>query len=184
MNPRKQRAKQMMESTGYASQFESDKFKVRSQTNPEKFYIVSKTDNGLVCECLDHITRKADCKHIKIVLELIMKNKCYHNNTFRIMERAKLELCKYCDSGRITKKGTRKNKNGTIQIFKCLDCKKKFSANFGFEKTRFDENTITGALQMYYSGMSTRDISNHYEMLGIEVSDVAIYKWICKYSTM
>ncbi len=54
-----------MESTGYASQFESDKFKVRSQTNPEKFYIISKTDNGLVCECPDHITRNADCKHIK-----------------------------------------------------------------------------------------------------------------------
>ena len=104
MNPRNQRAKQMMESTGYASQFESDKFRVRSQTNPEKFYIISKTDNGLVCECPDHITRKADCKHIKIVLELIMKNKCYHNNTFRIMERASLQLCKYCDSGRITKK--------------------------------------------------------------------------------
>jgi putative transposase len=184
MNPRKQRAKQMMESSGYATQFEFGKFSVRSQTNPEKFYIVSKTDNGLVCECLDHLTRKADCKHIKIVLELIMKNKCYHNNTFRIMERASLELCKYCDSGRITKKGTRKNKSGSIQIFKCLDCKKKFSANFGFEKTRFDVNTITGALQMYYSGMSVRDIENHYEMLGITVDHSTIYDWICKYSTM
>ena len=37
---------------------------------------------------------------------------------------------------------------------------------------------------MHYSGMSTRDISNHYEMMGIEVSDVTVYKWICKYSTM
>lgn len=96
-----------------------------------------------------------------------MKNKRYHNNTFRIMERATLELCKYCDSGRITKKGTRKNKSGMIQIFKCLDCKKRFSANFGFEKKQFDYTTITGALQMYYSGMSVRDISNHYEMLGV-----------------
>ncbi|QLH07266.1 IS6 family transposase [Nitrosopumilus ureiphilus] len=184
MNLREQRAKQMMESTGYATQFESTKFKVRSQTNPEKFYIVSRTGNGLICECMDHITRKADCKHIKITLELIMKNKCYRNNIFRIMERSALNLCKYCDSGRITKKGTRKNKNGNVQIFKCLDCKKKFSTNYGFEKTRFDVNTITGALQMYYSGMSTRDISNHYEMMGIEVSCVTIYEWICKYSTM
>ena len=184
MNPRNQKAKQMMETTGYASQFEFGKFSVRSQTNPEKFYIVSKTDNGLVCECLDHLTRNADCKHIKIVLELIMKNKCYHNNTFRIMERASLQLCKYCDSGRITKKGIRKNKSGSIQIFKCLDCKKRFSANFGFEKMRNNENIITGALQMYYSGMSTRDIANHYEMMGIDVSDVAVYKWVCKYSTM
>src|SRR3990167_4152551 len=102
MNPRTQRAKQMMESGSNVSQFASDKFSVRSQTNPEKSYIVTKTENGLVCECPDHQTRKADCKHIKIVLEVIMKNKCYQDNTFRIMERAKLELCKFCDSGRIT----------------------------------------------------------------------------------
>ncbi|MFB5620594.1 MAG: hypothetical protein ACE5RC_05635 [Nitrosopumilus sp.] len=82
MNPRKQRAKQIMESTGYTLQFESIKFKIRSQTNHEKFYIVSKTENGLICECKDHEIRKADCKHIKIVLELIMKNKCYKNNIF------------------------------------------------------------------------------------------------------
>ena len=100
------------------------------------------------------------------------------------MERSKLQLCKYCDSGKITKKGTRKNRNGTVQIFKCLDCKKRFSSNFGFEKMRHDYTTITGALQMYYSGMSVRDIENHYEMMGIEVNHSSIYDWICKYSTM
>lgn len=173
-----------MEVSGYVEQFESDKFRVRSQTTPNKFYIVTKTDNGLVCECLDHTTRKADCKHIKIVLEIIMKNKCYQNNTFRIMERAKLNLCKYCDSGRVIKKGIRKNNTRNIQIFKCLDCKKKFSENIGFENMRYDENIITGALQMYYSGMSVRDIENHYEMLGIEVDHSSIYDWICKYSTL
>ncbi len=165
MNRRKERAKQMMESQGHCSQFELNKFKVRSQTDPSKFYIVSKTDNGLKCECMDYLTRKSDCKHIKIVLEIIMKNKCRRDNVFRIMERSKLELCKYCDSGKIIKKGIRKNKNCNVQIFKCLDCKKKFSSNFGFEKMRYDYHTITGALQMYYSGMSVRDIENHYEQL-------------------
>ena len=174
----------MMETKGHCSQLEPNKFTVRSQTNPENYYTVSKMDNGLICECMDYLTRKSDCKHIKIVLEIIMKNKCCRDNTFRIMERSKLQLCKYCDSGKITKKGTRKNKNGTVQIFKCLDCHKKFSTNFGFEKMRYDYTIITGALQMYYSGMSTRDISNHYEMMGIDVSDVAVYKWVCKYSTL
>ncbi len=160
----------MMEDKGHCSQIESDKFKVRSQTNPEKFYIVSKTDNGLRCECKDHEIRKSDCKHIKIVLEIIKQNKCYGNNEFRIMERSQLKLCKYCDSGRLRKDGFRKNKNGKVRIFECLDCKKKFSENIGFEKKQFDENVVTGSLQMYYSGMSVRDISNHYEMMGIEVS--------------
>ena len=184
MNQRKYRAKTMMETKGHCSQFEQDKFRVRSQTNPDNYYIVSKTENGLKCECKDHLCRKADCKHIKIVLEIIKNNQCRRNNTFRIMERSKLQLCKYCDSGKITKKGIRKNKNCNVQIYKCLDCKKKFSSNFGFEKMRHDYTTITGALQMFYAGMSVRDIENHYEMLGITVDHSSIYNWICKYSTM
>lgn len=184
MNQREIRAKQMMEVSGYVSQFEQNKFKVRSQTNPDKFYIVQRTGNGLVCECKDHEVRKADCKHIKIVLNIIMKNKCYQNNTFRIMERAKLKLCKHCDSGKIVKNGSRKTTKGTIQVFKCLDCKTKFSESIGFERMRYNESVITGALQMYYSGMSVRDIETHFEMLGIKVDHSSIYNWVCKYSTL
>ena len=184
MNPRMQRAKQIMETQGYCSQFESNKFKVRSQTDPTKFYIISKTENGLQCQCKDHLCRKADCKHVKIVLEIIKKNKCYRNNTFRIMERSKLNLCKYCDSGKIIQKGTRKNKSNIVQIWKCKDCKRKFSANFGFEKKQSNENTITGALQMYYSGMSVRKIADHYEMLGIDVSFKTVYNWVTSYSKL
>ena len=99
-----------MKLTGHATQINHDTFKVRSQSNPDNYYIVSKTENGLRCECKDHLCRKADCKHIKIILQIIKKNKCYHNNTFRIMERSKLNLCKYCDSGKIIKKGMRKTK--------------------------------------------------------------------------
>ena len=184
MNPRMQRARQIMSVEGHASQTALDKFKVRSQTDPTKFYIISRTDNnGLVCECPDHQTRKADCKHIKVVLEYIRKNVFGHDG-FRIMERSKMQLCKFCDSGNIVKAGLKKNKNGTIQRFKCQDCKKRFTTNFGFEKMRYDESVITGALQMFYSGMSTRDIANHYSMMGVDVSDVTIYNWIDKYSKL
>ena len=185
MNQRKQRANTMMETKGHCSQLESNKFTVRSQTNPENHYIVTKTDDdGLICECMDYITRKADCKHIKIVLEIIKQNKCYRNNTFRIMERSKLKLCKYCDSGRLRKDGMRQNKNGKIQRFKCMDCKRRFTANFGFEKMRYDNVIITRALQMYYSGMSVRDIADCFEQEEIDVSYRSVYHWIEKYSKM
>lgn len=98
-----------------------------------------------------------------------MKNKRYRNNILRIMEGSQLQLCRYCDSGKITGKVTRKNKSGEVQIYKCLDCKRRFSSNFSFEKMRHGVNVVTGALQMYYSGMQVRDIENHYEMLGIEL---------------
>ena len=85
------------------------------------------------------------------------------DNTFRVMERSKLRLCKYCDSGRITRKGFKNNKYGKVQLFKCKDCKRKFTTNFGFEKMRHKPVIITRALQMYYSGMSVRDIADCFE---------------------
>ena len=100
------------------------------------------------------------------------------------MERSNLKLCKFCDSGRIVKAGLKKNKNCTMQRFKCQDCKKRFTVNFGFEKKQSNENTITGALQMYYSGMSVRKIADHYEMLGVDVSFKTIYNWVTAYSQM
>ncbi len=184
MNARAQRARQIMEMDNHASQIVGEnKYKVRSQTIPDKYYIITKTDDGLVCDCPDHIKRQSDCKHIKVVLEYCKKNVFDHDG-FRIMERAQLKLCKYCDSGNVVKRGIRKTKKGQNQLFKCTDCKRTFTANFGFEKKQFDENVITGALQMYYSGMSVRDISNHYEMMGTEVSFKTIYNWIDRYSKM
>ena len=184
MNARNQRAKQIMELENHASQIVGEnKFKVRSQTNPEKYYIISKTDDGLVCECPDHQSRKSDCKHIKVVLEYCKKNTFDHNG-FRIMERSQLQLCKYCDSGRLKKDGIRENKKGKVQRFKCLDCKKRFTTNFGFEKMRYSDTVITRALMMYYKGMSVRDIADCFEQEEIEVNYSNIYRWIEKYSTM
>ena len=184
MNARNQRAKQIMETKGYCSQIDSDNFSVRSQTNPKNRYIVSKTENGLKCECKDHRCRKADCKHIKIVLEIIKNNQCYRNNTFRIMERSKLSLCKFCDSGKIRKDGMRQTKSGKIQRFKCLDCKKRFTTNFGFEKKQNGDNIITGSLEMYFSGMSVRNISRQHRRMGIKISYMTIYRWVAQYSKL
>ena len=184
MNARQQRAKQIMETKGHCSQIDANTFSVRSQTNHEKRYTVRETTNGLACECPDHRFRKADCKHIKIVLEIVKNNKCRKNNTFRIMERSQLKLCKHCDSGRLRKDGFRKNKSGKVRVFECLDCKRKFTANMGFEKMRHDTRTITQAIQMYYQGMSVRDIADNFEMIGIDINYSSVYDWVAKYSRM
>lgn len=49
---------------------------------------------------------------------------------------------------------------------------------------RHNSRTITHAIQMYYQGMSVRDIEYNFEMMGIDVDHSSIYDWICKYSTM
>ena len=184
MNPRQERANDMMNEPDFAAQIADDKFRVRSQADPTKHYLVTDTGDGLVCECPDHREAKADCKHIKVVLEIIKKNRGYKDSTFRIMERSKLHLCRYCDSGNLIRKGVRKTKSGSVQMYGCRDCKRRFTANFGFERMRHSEETITGAMQMYFAGMSLRDIADHYEMQGIGVDQSTVYDWIAKYSEM
>ncbi|WOV92663.1 MAG: hypothetical protein R1F52_06015 [Candidatus Nitrosoabyssus spongiisocia] len=100
------------------------------------------------------------------------------------MERSNLKLCKYYDSGKIKKDGFRKNKSGKVQIFECLECNRKFTVNFGFGKMEYTDKIITGAMQMYFSGMSVRQISKYYEMMDVDTSYRAIYDWVAKYSTL
>ena len=100
------------------------------------------------------------------------------------MERSRLRLCKFCDSGRLRKDGFRRSKSGKVRIFECTDCGKRFTANFGFEKRQFDERTITGALQVCYAGMGVRDVASHYEMIGIDVNHSTMYRWAGQYSKM
>ena len=98
----------MITTGDHFAQVDYNKFKIKSQSDPKKDYIVGRTGNGLICQCKDWEVRKADCKHIQFVKLMIMKNRDYANNNFKIIKRAKLNLCKYCDSGRIIKKGIRK----------------------------------------------------------------------------
>ena len=181
MNLRTQRAEQMMQKPDCVAQTAQGIFQVRSQTDPAKSYTVRETPGGLVCSCPDHKFRRADCKHIKVILERIRKGQ---SGGFRMMARSELPLCKFCDSGRIRKDGIRRNCKGDTQQYKCLDCKKRFTLNMGFEKMRSKDVLITRALQMYYAGMSVRDVADCLEQEGVKVSYRSIYNWVEKYSRM
>ena len=67
MNTRKLQAKTILETSNMIAQTDTQTFKVKSMTMPDKFYTVSRTGNGLVCECADHQYRKSDCKHTPLI---------------------------------------------------------------------------------------------------------------------
>ncbi len=61
MNKRIKQARQILKEPDNVSQIAIGKFKVVSQSDQNKFYTISKTDSGLICECPDHIHRHSDC---------------------------------------------------------------------------------------------------------------------------
>ena len=181
MNKRTRQARQILDTPGAISQFGRGQFKVFSLTAPEKFYIVKRTGNGMVCECIDHTKVGSDCCHIKAALMFTCRNMGYNDESFRIMDRSKRGVCMSCDSGNFIKFGTTKN---NVQKFSCNECGVQYTANFGFGRMRFSQEVVTQAIQMRFSKMSTRKIADFLSMFGTKVSHVSVHKWTTKFSQM
>jgi len=79
------------------------------------------------------------------------------------------------------KHGIRHNDYGDIQQFLCKDCRHAFVVNLGFERMRASPQTITQAMQLYFTGESLRNVQNFLRLQGVNVSHVAVLKWIRKY---
>lgn len=150
------------------------------EMNAREVEVSESHGNGLVCTCISHQRDGSDCEHILAELERLMAS----GEGFRIMDRSKFNQCKFCKSGDVVKRGLRRTKAGNVQLFKCRECGKKFTANPGFEQMRNNPIVITRSLQMYFTGMSFRDIANQLEMEGIKVSHTTIANWITKYSRL
>lgn len=89
--------------------------------------------------------------------------------------------CKYCDSENVVKNGSAKSQ----PIFKCKDCGHRFTEGSDFPKMRTESRIISSSIDFYFEGLSIRKISNQIEKLyGVHVSNVSIWKWIMKYSSL
>lgn len=90
-------------------------------------------------------------------------------------------LCKNCDSSKIVKIG----KSNGKQRYKCKECGKTFIDNGNFTGMRTQKHIIAVAMDLYFDGMSVRKIQRQIAYIfKVKVSQVAIYKWIMKYSTL
>jgi transposase-like protein len=90
-------------------------------------------------------------------------------------------LCKNCNSSKIVKIG---KVNGN-QRYKCKECGKTFINNGNFAGMRTQKHIIAVAMDLYFDGMSVRKIQRQIAYIfKVKVSQVAIYKWLMKYSTL
>lgn len=94
--------------------------------------------------------------------------------------------CIYCKSKAIIKWCKRKTQNrGFIQRYCCKDCNKKFSLDDGFYRMRNNPQKITCAIDLFYRGVSTRKVQEHFQAFyPHNSSHKSIYKWVVKYSKL
>ncbi|MCK4478284.1 IS1/IS6 family transposase [Candidatus Bathyarchaeota archaeon] len=131
------------------------------------------------CSCPDHKYRRVKCKHIFAVEFSIALRKEVSSNI--VIEPLNVQICPYCQSDKIVRRGVRHNNYGDIQRFSCKVCSKWFVINLGFEKMKSSPQVITSAMQLYFTGASLRNTAKFLRLQGVKVSHVAVYKWIRKY---
>lgn len=89
--------------------------------------------------------------------------------------------CKYCNSEKVVKNGSIKGQ----QVYKCKECGHRFTEGSDFPKMRTESHIISSSIDFYFEGLSIRKISTQIEKLyGVHVSNVSIWKWIMKYSSL
>jgi len=89
-----------------------------------------------------------------------------------------------CDSENVIKWTKRKTENrGLIQRYKCKDCNKTFTLDDGFFRMRNNPQKVTCAIDLFYRGVSTRKVQEHFKAFYPHNSDhSSILRWIIKYS--
>jgi len=181
---------QIAQVEGQVERVSDGEYRVHSQKS-DSWYQVYATEKGLNCLCPDFVYRAGlpffrasnmkgfKCKHI-FAVELSHALRQAVERQVKI-EPVGVQTCLYCASANIVKHGVLHNGQGDIQRYSCKDCGKRFSQNLGFERMRASPQSITQAMQLYFTGESLRNVQKFLRLQGVNVSHVAVYKWIRKY---
>src|SRR4030042_5769583 len=95
-------------------------------------------------------------------------------------------ICSHCKSENVIKWTKRQTENrGLIQRYKCNDCNKCFTLDDGFFRMRNAPQKITCAVDLFYRGVSTRKVQEHFQAFYPHNSDHStILRWLWKYSKL
>lgn len=94
-------------------------------------------------------------------------------------------ICPKCSSKEVVRRGYIKTKvNGKRQRYYCKSCNKKFIPQDSFYRMRNNPEKITCALDLFFRGLSTREVQEHFKAFFPHNSGHStILRWIRKYSS-
>jgi len=154
----------------------SDKlFLVKSQTT-DAFHKVEWVGAKWSCDCQDYMKRGKPCKHIYAVNFLLALPLIVLSNT-----RALKRKCPYCGSNKTILKGFRYNMTGAVRLRLCKICNRRFKDDLMPEGKGNNTALAIIALDLYYKGLSLREIRNHiWQVYCIDKPVSTLHRWIVK----
>jgi len=180
---REEKGRLIAEKTNQVMRLDERFYRVASQSRDLTYDVTKKKDSsGWLCTCPDFQFRHVICKHIWAVQVSLAVRRVVQPCVIEPI--TGIECCLYCKSEQIKKDGLRRNKYGDLQKFRCLECGRYFTVNFGFERMKHNPQGVTTAMQLYFSGESLRNTAKSLRLLGVQVSYQTVYRWIAKYTEL
>jgi len=163
---------------GHVKPLEKSKYIVKSERS-QCDYVVCWERRKWTCTCQDYMQHGKKCKHIFAVIYYLVTRGVAVG-----AQSAEGEVtCPHCKmSDHVIKRGFAYEKSGRVQRYYCKKCKKRFNYRSGLEGSRGEALAIVLALDLYFRGVSLRQISQHLEAVyGVHVSHTTIHGWIKRY---
>ena len=161
-------------------------WKIRSESCPDCWYTVRRTNKRIICTCPYHTKRKgAPCKHtVAVEIILLSEGEIKPRDPVNVKE-VKI----HCPNGgthRFKKNGLRKcGKRDPVQRYKCLEpkCGIGFSGDLGFNGKHYPPFIILMSLTLFSMGISPKTISQSVLLprFNIDIPAYTIQRW-CDYT--
>src|SRR5208282_4213232 len=181
---REERGRMIAQQPNQIQRLDERAYKVVSQSGHGMYDVIRSEKFAMrwVCNCPDWIHRQVKCKHVWAVeFSLALRNKVKQSV---VIEPLSPSVCPYCASTKLVRHGLRHNKYGNLQRFTCRNCCKRFSQNLGFEGMKANPQSITSAMQLYFTGESLRNVQKFLRLQGVEVTHQTVWNWIKRYVTV
>jgi len=149
---------------------------VRSQSRPGLKYEVRIRRDHWSCSCAFHRSTRQVCIHILAIR--------YRDGFATELEKGSSPSeCAKCGSPRIIRFGRRHNTGGTVGRYLCKECGARFTHRPGELRLRHHARTVALALDLYFRGLSLRNVSEHLrQAYGIPIAPGTIYGWIARFA--
>ena len=187
---RNERAKQILQ-IAEPQVINENTYLVPSQFDSSKKYEVTHLDS-YSCNCKDFELRCKGkglyCKHIKAILLFEKIRQRYElkpeveKEIEYIINTPQKQVCPFCNSEELIKRGIRKTKTKEVQRYSCNKCKKRFVLT-PIPKIKGNEKLVCLAMDSYFKGLSYRDILDQFfQFYGLKLSHETIRNWILRFS--
>ena len=104
------------------------------------------------------------------------------DGTTRITEQKIPERCPECGGSKLARRGRRKNKLQTLQLWRCAACRLVFTSELGVGK-QYPVRVILDALCWYCQGYDIREVLSRIKRrYGYEPHENTIWNWLSEFS--